>query len=387
MVTLSNADNALKTLYLDVIAQQLNTNTNPFYARIKQTSENVWGKEIKKLASYGVNGGVGAGTETGDLPKASGNKYAQFTLTLKNLYGTIEISDKAIRASQNNAGAFVSLLNAEMEGLLRASKYNFGRMLFGDGSGVIGRVVSVSGYSAILDSAKKVMEGMLIDFYHPTNGYVSDASSNMVTSVNRTTKSVTFEKALTDVTANSTITMQNSYNNELTGLESIFKPDVDLYGLSKSQHKWLNPYTKSSVGELDDIVLQTVIDNLEEEAGSTVDYIVCSAGVKRAYQSYLTSFKKNIEVLNLEGGYKALSYNGIPLISDRFVDSGVMYMLSTKDFTLYQLCDWSWLEGDDGRIIKQVPNKPVYKATLVKYADLLCERPCGQAKLSGITEA
>ena len=45
------------------------------------------------------------------------------------------------------------------------------------------------------------------------------------------------------------------------------------------------------------------------------------------------------------------------------------------------------LEGEDGRVIKQVANKPVYSATLVKYADLICTRPCGQAMLSGITES
>lgn len=46
-----------------------------------------------------------------------------------------------------------------------------------------------------------------------------------------------------------------------------------------------------------------------------------------------------------------------------------------------------WLEGDDGRVIKQVANKPVYTATLVKYADMICDRPIGQAMISGITEA
>ena len=35
----------------------------------------------------------------------------------------------------------------------------------------------------------------------------------------------------------------------------------------------------------------------------------------------------------------------------------------------------------------KVAGKPVYTATLVKYADLLCDRPCGQGMLSGITEA
>ena len=48
-----------------------------------------------------------------------------------------------------------------------------------------------------------------------------------------------------------------------------------------------------------------------------------------------------------------------------------MYLLNTDDFALHQLCDWKWLEGEDGKVIKQVADKPVYKATLVKYADLI----------------
>lgn len=38
-------------------------------------------------------------------------------------------------------------------------------------------------------------------------------------------------------------------------------------------------------------------------------------------------------------------------------------------------------------MLRQVPGKPVYSATLVKYADLLCSRPNGQGMLSGITES
>ena len=122
-VTLTNADKALKSFYLDVVAEQLNMKANPLLAMVKQTTDDVWGKEVRKLAIYGMNGGIGAGTEDGDLPSATGNNYEQFVVSLKNLYGTIEISDKAVRASENNTGAFVSLLNAEMEGLLKASSF------------------------------------------------------------------------------------------------------------------------------------------------------------------------------------------------------------------------------------------------------------------------
>ena len=160
MVTLSTADNALKEVYLGVLSNQLNTTINPLLTRINQTSSDVWGKEIRRLAQYGINGGIGAGDEDGTLPSAAGNNYEQFVLTLKNLYGTIEISDKAIRASENSSGAFVNLLNAEMEGLLKASSYNFGRMLFGDGTGVLASVVGINSGVITVDSVKNFVEGM-----------------------------------------------------------------------------------------------------------------------------------------------------------------------------------------------------------------------------------
>jgi len=349
----------------------------------------VWGKEIRKLAPYGINGGIGAGTETGDLPTAAQNNYAQFVLTLKNLYGTIEISDKAIRASQNNSGAFVDLLNSEMEGLLKASKFNFGRMLYGDGSGKLATVVSVSGNDVVVNDLKNLMEGMVVDIL-TANGGTTGVSARRIVSIDRDTKTVTISGnaiASGTVTAGNVLTVQGSFGNELTGLGAIFGDGNTLYGIDKSQNKWLKP--KSYVadgGKIDDVTIQKVIDNLEEVSGSTANFIVCPFGVKRAYQEYLTANRTNVDVMNLAGGYKAISYNGIPIVSDRFAPQGTMYVLNTNEFNLHQLCDWRWLEGDDGKIIRQVANKPVYTATLVKYADLICNKPSGQAQITGIAE-
>ena len=58
-VSLTSADKALKSLYLDVVAEQLNKEANPFLAMVKQSSDDVWGKEIRKCAIYGMNGGIG----------------------------------------------------------------------------------------------------------------------------------------------------------------------------------------------------------------------------------------------------------------------------------------------------------------------------------------
>ena len=391
MVTISSAENALKTLYLGVVSEQLNTKVNPLLAKIRQSTADVWGKEVRKLVPYGANGGIGAGTEDGNLPSAAGNNYQQFCLTLKNLYGTIEISDKAIRASQNNSGAFVNLLNAEMEGLIKASKFNFGRMLFGDGTGKLATALDALGNTITLDTVANVMEGMVVDFMQPvSNSYqaVSGATGRRILSVDRQNKTVLIGgTSLPNINNGFIITVQGSFGKEITGLGAIFSDSQSLYGISREDNLWLKPKSvEAEDGYLNDFTIQKVIDELEDVAGSTANFIVCNSGVRRAYQEYLTERRCNIDTLNLEGGYKAISFGGIPIVADRFCPSGNMYILNTDEFVLHQLCDWRWLEGDDGRVLKQIAGKPVYNATLVKYADLLCEKPIGQGVITGIEE-
>lgn len=384
MVTLTNAESVLKTVYLDVVSNQLNTEINPFLAKIKQSTEDVWGKEVRKLAPFGINGGIGAGTEDGDLPSAYGNQYVQFVSTLKNLYGQIEISDKAIRASSSSVGAFVNLLNAEMEGLLKASAFNLGRMLYGDGSGLVATVTDAGTGTCAVDCVRNLIEGLAVDIY---SGEEKVASSKRITAIDRDTKTIYFADKTLAVSAQAKLYVQGSYNNEITGLGAIFSDSKTLYGVDRTAHRWMKPYIKEVNGDITEIIMQQAIDRLEEVNGSKVDFIVCSAGVKRNYQDYMLSFKRNIDVMDLAGGYKALTFNGIPLISDRFIKSGEMYLLNSTDFKLHQLCDWKWLENEQGRILRQNQGKPTYAATLVKYAELVCDRPAGQAKLTGITES
>ncbi len=389
VVSVNSADKALKTLYLGAVSDQLNTEINPLLAKIKQSTSDVWGKEIRRLARYGISGGISAGTETGDLPVASNNYYEQFVLTLKNLYGTISLSDKAVRASANDAGAFVNLLNDEMEGLLKACTFNFGRMLYGDGTGVLATVTATNTNNTISCSdVKNMAVGMNVEIYAAATDQTT-GNAGRITDIDRENKTITIGGttiAASAIKEGMRICVAGSLNNEITGLGAIFKSTGSLYGLDRDTHKWLVPYMKTSVGDISETVIQKAIDYLDENAGSRVNFIVCSSGVKRAFQKHLATYKRNVDVMNLEGGYKAISYNGIPIVSDRFCPAGTMYLLNTDDFTLHQLCDWKWLEGDDGKVLKQDMRKPTYTATLVKYADIICAKPCGQAMLSGITE-
>ena len=392
MVSYTSADAALKTYYLEVVSNQLNTNINPFYAKIKHSTADVWGKNVVKLVPYGLNGGVGAGTENGALPTASGNGYVKFTSTLKNLYGTIEITDKIMRTSQNSAGAFVNLLNGEMEGLLRSSKFNFGRMLYGDGSGKMATTVDNTGNTdkslIKLNSIKPLLEGMIIDIY-TTGSTIPTLTGRKIVEIDRTNKVIKIDGTAPSSVINSGyfITVQNSLNQEISGLGSVFGTTGTIYGVSRSGNKWLIPYMKASNGALSSSTFQEAIDYLEEVAGSEANLISTAYDVRRFYLDYLALTRTNVDYMNLDGGFKAISYNGIPVVADRLVEDGTMFILNTDEFVIHQLADWSWIEGENGRILMQKAGTPTYTATLVKYAELVCNKPSGQAKISGITAA
>lgn len=390
-VTLTNADNALKSYYLEAVSEQLDNYVNPFLSQIKKTTDNVWGKEVKQLAIYGVNGGVGAGTEDGYLPKSSGNNYVQFTSTLKNLYGTVEISDKAIRASENNSGAFVSLLNSEMDGLIKASSFNLGRMLFGNGNGRLAQISEVGeDNELVMDDVSLLMEGMVVDFYDVSGDPVSGANDRKIISVDRDSNTIKVDGA--ELSSNdiedAVIYLHGSCDKEITGLGAIFDTASEtLYGVNKEANPWIKPKIKSNVGNITETAIQTMLDRLEEAGGSPANIIITSFGVRRALINLFSANRRVVDTIDLERGFKALSYNGIPIVADRFCPKKTMYILNTKDFALHQLCDWQWLTGEDGKVLQQIPGKPVYTATLVKYAELMCSRPYAQGVLKGITEA
>lgn len=388
MITLQTAENALKTVYLGVLTEQLNQNINPFMSKIEQTSSDVWGKEIRKLAMYGINGGVGASSEVGDLPKAGGNNYAQFVLTLKNFYGKIELSDKAIRASQNNTGAFVNLLNSEMEGLLQNAKNNFGRMLYGDGTGLLAKcgAVDTDKKCFTVDDTKYLAEGMIVDICKTTeNSAVVGYDAVRIITLDRQNKKVTIDKEVNIADFDETygLYVQNSKDSEITGLGAIFGTG-ELYGLDRKEYSFMTPFTKDAGKTITSAIIQEVIDQVEEVSGSMVDMILTSYKGRRAYLASLENTRTNVDFMNLDGGFKAISYNGIPIVVDRFCPDKDMYVLNSNDFKMHQLCDWRWLEGERGNVLKQVANKPVYTATLVKYADIICDRPSGQAKITNI---
>lgn len=269
-------NNALKNIYLDVIAEHLNT-THPFLNAIEHTHNDVWGKNIIKLVHW-----------NGD--------WVQLELELANLYGTIELSEKAMRASANNSSALVNLLNSELEDMIRGMKSNMSTQLF--------------------------------------------------------------------------------YCGGMSGFSDIFRRDGKIYGLNRSDYPQLVPYIKEDFGELTEGKFFDVIDRFEE----TPNFIITTREIVQHIKQIGCS-----DVIDLYSGHKAMNWHGIVVISDPKCPKDTMYILHSRDFSMHQLCNWQWLEGEDGLVLKKCNYKPIYTATLVKYANLMCSNPSNQAMLTGVT--
>lgn len=391
MVTLQAADKVLKSVYLDAVCDQLNNKTNPFYAAIKKGSEEVSGKSATCVCRYGINGGMGSATETGSLPASGGNNYLHLVAELKNIYGTIEISDKALRASRESAGALVNILNAEMEGLLEAAKFNFARMLWQNGNGVVAKVGDLTGHSSKasmpVDSVANLSEGMVIDFLSAAKTVAS--AGHRISRIDRTANMVYFTPSIdasVTLAAGNFITLQQSYNAELFGIPYLFDTTINsVYGTPRTLLEPILPTSAALTGgTLTTDAMQAVLDGIEARTGTGINMILCDFAVRRKYLAYLQTTRTNIDYLNLDGGFKALSYNGIPVVADKFATPGSMYFLNTDDYKLVQLADWQWLEGETGGVLTQLEKTPTYSGTLVKYANLMCTRPAGQGRLTGI---
>ena len=386
MVSLQSAENALKSFYLDAVKDSIDTKTTPFLAKVEQSTADVYGKDVKKVIRLGFHSGVVSGTETGDLPKSDAAKYLKLTASLKNLYGTIEISDKAIRATQGNEAGLVNLLNSEMENLLKGAKFNFNRMVMGDGTGFLGNYELRDNRTEMLVENPSLLEvGMVVNLCDFTGEPNENATQKTVLAIDPIEKVVKFSGDPIPEGFISGKLYLDTVEEELTGLAGLFNNSA-VYGLSEDEYAKIKPIDYFIDDSINEQVLLQMIDAVEERSGSAPNMIICSFGVRRALINYFTSMGTRLQTMELEGGYKSISVNGIPVIADRFCPKGTMYLVNTDDFKLCQLGDWEWMESEDGKILHQIPGKPVYTATLVKYAELLCVRPNAQARIWGIEE-
>ena len=395
---MTKVQEALKSFYLDGLRYQLNDKASAFLAQVEKTSENVVGKDIVMALRYGRTGGIGNRADDGLLPTPNARKTKQAKWETKNFFARFRITDKTIEASKSNVGAFANMLETEISDCETDAKLDLSRQVLGDGSGKLATitaeefVAASGGYPAhfllTLDTVMYLAEGMLVDIYVAAGTIAGSTTVELeVILVDDQTNQahVAIAADVAEVIATSYLTIAGNKSMELTGAAAIYATSGELYGLDKAVYPWLKPQVKDLSGEISENAIQEAIDLAETRTGSTINYMQCSLGVRRAYIDLLSATKQTVNTLDLKGGFKALSYNGIALVADKYIHQGELQLMDLSDWAMYQMSDFNWMDRD-GSIMSRVANRPAWESTLVKYCDLGCQRPRGQALIKNITE-
>ncbi|MBO5229509.1 MAG: phage major capsid protein [Clostridia bacterium] len=393
MITISTAENALKNIYLDTVINDINKKTNPFLTMVEENTRIASGKNAKVSVRCG-QAAVGAGTETGDLPTGDNQKSVELSVPLKNLYGTFQISDKALKAASLDPNAFASLLGGEMQNLVSAAQNNLTNMLYGNGRTLL---AVIGGNDFVMDSRRMLKVGKYINNFKVgmeltiltnSDAYVTDIDcDNTVTEVNVDAEVITLSDDLMETKADRLyIYNYNDDKTSMNGIDSIFFQKI--YGVNISDYPEIAPCNfrenSDELKVLDEEAVLEFLDLYEEHCQSMpADIILTHPRVKKSIFESLKSTRSNIATTELAGGFRGFTFNGIPLYSDVKCKAGNLYALNSKSFAMHQLCDWTWLSNEDGSILKQLPGKATYMATLVKYADLICDKPFLQGRCSG----
>lgn len=386
--TIANLEKVLKYDYLPAWNNMINEQADPFLAKVAKPA--LKSDKIMAAAPFGLNGGFGSGVDGGYTPISGAQAYENFEIRSANMYCNIEISDKTVELG-GKSGAILDTAHNEIEGGYKAAEWNVGRMLYGNGTGILTKATAGDTTKTVsVTDTKNLIEGLTVD------GYSSDGTktgTDRIKSVDRVNNTVTFwgnGLSFGGVGVEGFLTVQNSYNAEITGLGAIFDDEITtLYGVSKSANPIIKPVAKNAKEDISDAIIRSALREADRTKNGKVDTIMCGDIAYDAYTNYLRTENIRVETKTKEitGGFKAISFifdnREIDIVESRFVPVDEMWGVDSKMFEFHNV-GWDFATYQGGSIFNLVPNKSVYRALLRNYGNLICKNPGGCVRIHNV---
>lgn len=383
---------------------------NVLQGRIKKKYDFV-GKQKFVATPLSFSGGIGAGK----LPKANSGRYEGAIITAKRVYATCEVEREAIHASKGDEGAFVAATKETIKKTVESHMRNASRILFSDGSGILGRGDGATAPTGLGTEASpfiiKISSGSWKeanweerDFVQYVSGMAAypantggsaeggQTETNLLEVVEVdpatfTVKLVGTSPALTALVAGPTAVpatsgfcMQKSYLAEPAGLKTIFDAALAndgrlIYGIP-TQRRWKafihNANGKGVTTDLmNHVVLQT-----KKAFGQDINLIMAGYEQYRNVLALLEDQKiYNLPNKNLKGhmGFEGVEYVGAggvrcAIFLDRFAEKDQIAFLNDNHFEVHHRPGFGWFD-DDGTVFLRLQNEDAYGARYGGYYD------------------
>lgn len=389
--TLTNMEKALKENYLPVWRNGLTTEPTPLLSKIKKVK--LTSNKIVTSAPFGLSGGFGYGAEGQATPAAGPVPFNRFETFAKDMYVNIAISAKAVRLT-GSGGSMANALDTEVKAAYETAKWNVGRSLFGNGQGILTTSEAVANSNTIaVDDVKFMKEGLIIDVYatgaKPGDAPQANGTGVRIVSVDRVNKTITIGGNAVSLDAGF-ITVQNSYNREITGIGAIFDNKIPtLYGISKAENKVIVPTVlgeNESLQTIEDGILWDAVEQAETYKNSKIDTILMGRRAYKSYVDYLRTNNVRVENVSREitGGFKSLAFafgnREIDIVYEQFVPDNEVWCLESGTLELHTQ-EWDFADLQGGGIFNLMENSSVYRALLANYGDLVCTNPGGCVRI------
>lgn len=399
----STLSGVLKDVYLGSINEQLN-NDVILPQRIGRETQEFAGNQAVLSVHKQRSSGVFARGENVAFANPGAQLYAKPVYDIKALYGRLRITGLGKVKTATQAGAFIKVLEGEVNGLRNDLKMDIARQLYGDGtaricSGNASASTTVDirpiagGSTNTAEPLRKgeIYVGMRIDIGTLANPVVQAAGLD-VTNVDIANAQITVSSSVSVTSGTHFLFREgnaaaSSVSYEISGLQQVLPTAANTFGgidASAAGNGWWDNQRINAAGALTlDLMTQSV--NTVTVAGGDTSGMISTPGIQRALFNLLQPQVRYVEPTTLHGGFKALDYFGQPFIADRQAPFGKVFFLDEKNLVMFDTGDFDWLD-EDGNILKWVIGYDAWEAVLAKYCNLGAKRRNTQLLLYGLTD-
>ena len=395
--TLATVASILKEVYEPQVREQLENRTKAL-KRIERSSDGIETTVGGKYVTFPIhtrrNAGLGARNEMEALPTPGQQGYASARVSLKYLYGGIQVTGQMVELADKNYQAFANALDQEVKGLKNDLAKDLNRQVYGNSVGTLATVTADGANTVTVADTMYLQLGEQIDILDGTT--LTNAtptvkvSNRQITAINTSTGVVTYSGADGTLVAGDVLVRTGNGNREWTGLGAIVKNTGVLYNLDPAvEPLWAAQVdTSGSNRAVSEGLMINMADSIMT-AGGKVTAIFANLGVRRAYWSLLVQQRQYVNTKEFAGGFTGLSFTTddgeIPFVSDTDAPKNTMLFLNEDELTYYRENDWSWMDRD-GNMFSRVYGYDAYEARMYQYSELGCHRRNSFGIIDKLTE-